>query len=192
MQLLIQMKLESDTIFGNGMSMPGGEDICVQLDSEGFPYLKGSTLRGIFREELTNYLDWNGKSRDEIQDMLERMLGKSGSDQMDTLSQLKFSDLTLHPDLIRLILGERITVHEKREMFTYPRTFTAIESETAKEGSLRTARCIKSGLHFYGICRCEKNDAQVVKDVLKQIKWVGTMRSRGFGKVSIQVEETER
>ena len=43
MQLMIQMHLESDAIFGNGMSIPGGEDIGVRTDAHGFPYMKGST-----------------------------------------------------------------------------------------------------------------------------------------------------
>ena len=43
MQLIIQMHLESDAIFGNGVSIPGGEDIGIQTDTNGFPYMKGST-----------------------------------------------------------------------------------------------------------------------------------------------------
>lgn len=52
----IQMKLLSDTIFGNGRSLPGEEDISVLSDENGFPYYKGGTFKGIFREELSQYL----------------------------------------------------------------------------------------------------------------------------------------
>ena len=48
----IKMELLSDAIFGNGMSVPGGEDISVLRDMYGFPYYKGSTFKGVFREEL--------------------------------------------------------------------------------------------------------------------------------------------
>ena len=41
----IKMELLSDTIFGNGMSVPGGEDISVLHDKHGFPYFKGTTLK---------------------------------------------------------------------------------------------------------------------------------------------------
>ena len=54
----IKMELLSDTIFGNGMSIPGGEDISVLSDENGFPYYKGGTFKGIFREELERFLDW--------------------------------------------------------------------------------------------------------------------------------------
>ena len=46
----IRMELLSDAIFGNGMSIPGGEDISVLKDAQGFPYFKGSTFKGVFRE----------------------------------------------------------------------------------------------------------------------------------------------
>ena len=41
----IKMKLLTDTIFGDGMSVPGGEDISVLHDAQGFPYFKGSSFK---------------------------------------------------------------------------------------------------------------------------------------------------
>ena len=32
MKLLIEMTLQSDAVFGNGLSIPGGEDIMTQMD----------------------------------------------------------------------------------------------------------------------------------------------------------------
>ena len=72
---------------------------------------------------------------------------------------------------------------EHKAMFTYTRDFTSLENGMAKEGSLRQCRCVKSGFHFYGTCVCDAQDAELV------IKWVGTMRNRGFGEVSICVED---
>ena len=56
----IKMELISDAIFGNGASIPGGEDIAVLSDEYGFPYYKGGTFKGVFREELNRYLSWTG------------------------------------------------------------------------------------------------------------------------------------
>lgn len=190
MWLLIQMHLLSDAIFGNGMSMPGGEDICVQTDQDGFPYLKGSTIKGIFREELINYLSWQQKPEDEIRAAVRAMMGESGSDELDDPRKLNFSDLTVHPEVRRRILEEGgVTPQDIRSMFTYARTFTSLEDGVAREGSLRTARCIKKGLHFYGECTCHPEDQKTVEQVLGLIKGVGTMRTRGFGKVQIKSEE---
>ena len=189
MQLLVHMQLESDTIFGNGMSMPGGEDICVQTDLQGFPFLKGSTLKGIFREELINLLSWMKMPEEEAIDTVRNLMGESGAD--DTSSRkLVFSDLTMHPDVIeRIEREEGITSQEIIEMLTYLRTFTELEDGIAKGESLRTARCIKKGLNFYGTCTCAKDDVEIVQEVLRLIKWAGSMRSRGFGKVRVRGEE---
>ena len=35
MKLTIEMILESDAVFGNGLSIPGGEDIATQMDDKG-------------------------------------------------------------------------------------------------------------------------------------------------------------
>ncbi len=190
MQLAVHMKLESDAIFGNGMSVPGGEDISVQTDVQGFPFLKGSTFKGIFREELINYLAWEKKTGEEAEAIVERLMGVSGSHDLESPGKMIVSDLCLHPDLIKQIQEEEeLSPREITEMFTYLRTFTSLEGGLAKEGSLRSARCIKKGLNFYGICVCQEEDAAMIKDVLGLIKWVGTMRSRGFGKVNVTGEE---
>ena len=61
-EFVLRMTLLSDTIFGNGMSVPGEEDIAVLTDAQGFPYYKGSTFKGVFREEMGRYLEWEGES----------------------------------------------------------------------------------------------------------------------------------
>ena len=189
MQILIQMKLESDAIFGNGISVPGGEDIGIQTDSWGFPYLKGSTIKGLFREELKNYFCWQRMPKQEQEKEIKALLGESGMDDLEVSRKVTFSELTLHPEFIHQIQDEGISEQEITEMFTYLRTFTSLENGLVKVGSLRTARCIKKGLSFYGICSCKKEDAKTVNEVIQQIKWVGSMRSRGFGKVRMEGEE---
>ncbi len=190
MQLLICMHLESDAIFGNGMSRPGGEDISVLTDSQGFPFFKGGTLKGIFREELINSLAWERMEEGKALELLNALMGEKGTNDLECQRKLVFSDLTLHPEVTGRIQEEgTVTRQEITDMFSYLRTFTSIENGTVKDGSLRIARCIKKGLHFYGTCACQEEDAELVKDVLHLIKWVGTMRSRGFGKVRIQGEE---
>ena len=187
MKLWIQMELDSDGIFGSGKSRPGGEDICVQADAQGFPYMKGSTIRGIFREELINHLCWQGLSEAEIRERVAALLGEAGYDGIEAARKLRFTDLTLLLAVRQRILAEEASPEEILGMFTYLRTFTALEDGMVKEGSLRIGRCIKRGLHFYGAVECAAEDAVLVREVMERIKWVGTMRGRGFGKVRITV-----
>lgn len=189
MKLLIEMTLLADAVFGNGLSIPGGEDIATQMDDQGFPYLKGNTLKGMFREELINLLGWTGKDEKETDEMVCTLMGEGGSEQLDETRKVRFSDLVINPELRKTVEEETDDLAEHIAMFTYTRDFTSLEDGMAKEGSLRQCRTVKSGLHFYGTCYCAKEDAELVKEVLSLIKWVGTMRNRGFGKVSIVVEE---
>ncbi len=68
------MTLLSDAVFGNGMRVPGGEDISILTDEEGFPYYKATSFKGIFREEMENLLEWQGILEKERAGRLKRML----------------------------------------------------------------------------------------------------------------------
>lgn len=196
--LKIKMELLSDAIFGNGMSVPGAEDISVLCDEQGFPYYKGTTFKGVFREELTNYLRWTGKTDTDIQRELHRLLGSSGDDVGD--DRLIFSDFTLS-EKVRQTICQEIEKTEQisvTDILTNLRTFTKITDDGAAEkGSLRIARCVDQGLVFYSEIICSDNaknkdsqtDVEIVKNVLGLIKWIGSLRNRGFGKVRVRVEE---
>ena len=77
-----------------------------------------------------------------------------------------------------------------KESLTHIRTFTKIgEDGMVKDGSLRSCRCVNKGLFLYSEIKCRPEDESMVKEVLGLIKWIGTMRNRGFGKVKISVEQ---
>ena len=185
----IKMTLLSDTIFGNGESIPGGEDIALLTDEKGFPYYKGSTFKGVFREELERlkYLDSDGGNNINI----DKMLGSEGND--DSFSELVFGDFCIS-DMVKDKVSESVSRNSSgcdqvsliTDIFTNIRTFTAInEYGTAKKGSLRMARCVDKGISFYSEIICDEKYEDTVREVLNMIKWIGTMRNRGFGKVKI-------
>ena len=184
----IKMTLLSDAIFGNGVSVPGEEDISVLLDDHGFPFYRGSTFKGVFREELTGYLIYTGKNESDAEKEVSRLLGRSGSD--DAKNRLVFSDLLLSSYVRKEVIKEigEDKKAEVRDAFTNIRTFTAIDQNgMVRDGSLRMARCVNKGLVFYGsISGIDPDDENIVKDTLGMIKWIGTMRNRGFGKVRIE------
>lgn len=191
----IKMTLLSDTIFGNGISIPGGEDISVLTDEDGFPYYKATSLKGIFREELENLLSWQEKSEEESKSMIIRMLGESGDHNLTDEGKIRFGSFTLS-DTVKKLVKQEIGADKEAILrtFSYLRTFTAIEKNgMVKEGSLRSCRCLKKGLIFYGTIDCREEDKELVKQVLSSIKWLGTMRNRGFGQVKLeQVQEGKR
>lgn len=189
------MQLLSDAIFGNGMSIPGGEDISVLCDENGFPYYKGGTFKGIFREALEQYLGWTVQDAVQTQAVVDRLLGKGGEDMVSRQDKLVFSDFRLSANVKRQILEEMKGEKEQAadqilHALTHQRTFTALSVEgIVEKGSLRSCRCVNKGLNFYSQVECRQEDADMVKEVLSGIKWIGTMRSRGFGKVRLTVIE---
>ena len=70
------------------------------------------------------------------------------------------------------------------------RTFTQLDEDgSVKEGSLRTARCVIRGLYFEGQLSCAEEDAALLEEALTSIRWIGTMRNRGFGEVQFTYQE---
>ena len=187
----IKMELLSDVVFGNGMSVPGAEDISVLCDEYGFPYYKGGTFKGVFREELKRYLSWTLSDEDNIEDFVVQLLGESDANGTDN-GKLIFSDFHLSgavkQKMIETIDKDKADII--KESLTHIRTFTKIgEDGMVKDGSLRSCRCVNKGLFLYSEIKCRPEDESMVKEVLCLIKWIGTMRNRGFGKVKISVEQ---
>ena len=187
----IKMELLSDVVFGNGMSVPGAEDISILCDMNGFPYYKGGTFKGVFREELMRYLEWTENDENKRKETMSKILGRSGDDDILNTRKAVFSDFVLS-DYVKQQVIEEIGNNSEiiQDCFTNLRTFTEIEDTgIVKEGSLRMLRCVNKDLCFYSEIFCADEDVQLVKEVLSLIKWIGTMRNRGFGKIKISVIE---
>lgn len=190
----VKMQLLSDVIFGSGISVPGGEDISVLCDKDGFPYYKGGTFKGIFREEMSRVLEWQGTDKKDIEATVARLLGEAGDSDAVNVSKLVFSDFTLSSNVKKEVLKEvgDAAGHAEliTDLFTHLRTLTAIDADgVAQEGALRSLRCVNKGLYFYSTIVCAAEDEELIKEVLSLTKWIGSMRNRGFGKVKITVEE---
>ena len=54
-----------------------------------------------------------------------------------------------------------------------------------REGTLRTASCVRKGMAFAGELTCAGEDVPLLKNALGCIRWMGAMRSRGFGQVRV-------
>ena len=185
----VEIRLLSDAIFGNGTSIPGAEDIGLLCDGYGFPYYKGSTFKGLFREEYENYLYVCGKTDDEICIEVNDLFGEGGADN-DSKRKLTFTDFELSGKVREAVLYETEAKAPERitEMFTHMRTFTKIDDDgMVQDGSLRKARCIDKGLCFYGDVKCAEEDSELLTEALGFIRFIGSMRNRGFGHVQVSV-----
>ncbi len=182
----VKIELLSNTIFGSGKSIPGDEDIAVLTDSSGFPYLMASTFKGILREQIKNIIDWTGG-----EDITDILFGKGGEYSADD-GRLIFTDFTVSGGIKNaMLLQEGITAEKIKDCFTGLYTFTSLEDGIVKDGTLRSCRYIEKGNVFHGEIICPKEYRDIVKKGIKAIKYIGTMRTRGFGRVKVSVEEEE-
>lgn len=173
--LPVTMELLSDAIFGSGFSIPGGEDIAVCRDEQGYPYLKGATLKGLLRESLENLAAWTGSGEEDI----AALLGQEGWPGTADERRVRFTALTLDDP------------PQDPEDCYDTRTFTSLKDGIVLEGTLRTAACVRRGLTFSGQLQCDEKDVGLLQDALAGIKWAGAMRSRGFGSVRFRTETPE-
>ena len=173
--LKITMTLDSDAIFGSGYSIPGGEDIAVVRDDQGYPFLPGSAIKGLIRESLENLLVWTGGSPADLEEIMgaEGWLGEADD------RRLSITPLTL------------VNPPERPEDCFGFRTFTALESGIVKEKTLRSAACVLRGYAFEGSLTCSEKDLSLIQQALDGIRWVGALRSRGFGEVHFHAEKAE-
>ena len=170
--LRVTMELLSDAIPGSGFSIPGGEDIAVCQDARGYPFLKGSTLKGLLRESLQNWLAWTG----EDASLADVLLGAPGWRGGTGARRVQLTPLTL-----------RQPPADAADCYCL-RAFTSVENGVAREGTLRTASCVRAGLTFSGELACARQDASLLESALGCIRWMGSMRSRGFGRVRVSCE----
>lgn len=171
--LTVQIELLSDTIFSSGYSIPGGEDISVKLSEDGKPYLSGSTMKGLLRETAENYLAWT----DADENILYELFGKENCADSNSVRRLVFSDWTV---------DEQNTAVPQEEWIS-ARTFTELENDVVKQGSLRMASCLNSGIVMTGTIICDSQDAELLKEIIPFLKWAGLLRNRGFGKIKVTV-----
>lgn len=164
-----EMKLLSDTIPGAGYSIPGGVDISVCKDETGYPFFRGSTIKGLLRESVENLIIWGVVDKDK----LIQMFGDEGRDGKVEVHRINLSPATLKKE--GLYVDDCYTL----------RAFSSLEEGVTKKGSLRNAECVKKGLVFAGSIECHIDDKDIVLQALDGIKWVGTLRNRGFGHVDI-------
>lgn len=176
----LRLELLEDAVFGSGQSVPGAEDSSVLYDRAGFPYLRGTTVKGLLRESMVNYISWIGGDEKTVR----LILGEGG---MDTENERKMfvSDVVIPEQVKNQFSG--YSAEDILSACTYTRTFTKVEDGTVSDGSLRTVRCIKKGLVFYGDISFASEDEEIIRKAVSSIKWIGSMRTRGMGKVRMEV-----
>lgn len=185
--MIIRVELLSDASFGSGKSVPGGEDSSILVDEQGFPYMKGSTIKGLIRENYQRYLGWTGIQ--DAEKKVKDLFGYTDMSEDEHKKTVRISDIELSDDVREAVsshLEKMAGKHSPLEYMSYLRVLTKLEDGMVKDGSMRTIRCLRKGLIFYGTIDCpDSRSEEEIRQVLPFIKWIGGEKTRGLGEVSI-------
>jgi hypothetical protein len=196
----LRIKLNSAATFGRADGVAGLVDREIENDKDGFPFLRGRSLKGLLAENAENVVfaleEQNRKGWRLLKEKLFGQPGRGGSKEQGILH---VGDATLPQQLRFLIQKERL--NPKTE-FTQEKVFnslTGIRRQTSvnpdggsDEGSLRAMRVLLRGvvLHaplsfdasFNKAAASEQNKAlALLAAIVLDFRRAGTGRNRGRG-----------
>ncbi|HOV91200.1 MAG TPA: RAMP superfamily CRISPR-associated protein [Syntrophorhabdaceae bacterium] len=189
-------------------------DTDIMFDDLGIPYIPARRIKGCLRDSAIEVLDMlsqagigdlinlgfqNSKDDKFRYDIVNELFGVPG---MDTVSSISFTNLYIKDyGSVRQWLEYLMESKDSRAFisrdavtsyYTELTQQTAIDESTgtAKKHSLRTTRCVKSGVEFYGEIKvaCESSDYETLLCLsAMNFRFIGSMRTRGFGRVECSI-----
>ena len=204
----LKMLLISDTTFGRGDGVAGLIDQEVEHDPNGFPYLRGRTLKGLLSEECDNLISvLSDPPPSRWIEAAEHLFGIPGS-TLETISKMHVGDACLPPDLRREVGLQLDQERDKKEKkltesdvlasLTTIRRQTSIDPEDGApvEHSLRASRAIIRDLTFTAQLLFEEKPTADMLALLAvstlALRRVGSVRNRGRGHVQCKLYDSNR
>jgi hypothetical protein len=196
-----RIQLLSDTTFGRGDGVAGLVDQEVEHDTNGFPYLRGRTLKGLLSEECDNLVSvLSEERRKHWQSIAAKLFGVPGSTS-ETIALMHVGDACLHEDLreaiAQQIRSNELTSSNVLDSLTTIRRQTAIAAETgvADHNSLRSARVALRKLSFTAYLFFDEPPDKDMEALLAvgaaALRRVGSGRNRGRGHVKCTILKDE-
>lgn len=209
-RLTLEVKLETPSLIGSGTGYGSLIDTDIVFDEYGIPYIPAKRIKGCLRDsaiELCEYFEqanvnlFDLSKEGEDFNIVIKTFGKAGSDRpagvyFNNLFINEYDEATKW--LSYLMNRNKIICRDSViDYFTEIRQQTAIDKENgvAKEHSLRTIRVIKGGFTFGGNIDLREDDPEIIKLLCyaaKNLKHLGTKRTRGFGFVECKLFEDNK
>lgn len=184
--------LQSDATFGRGEGLAGLVDQDVTHDSDGFPYLKGRTLKGLLNEECANLLyvlERQGQSTERWAQSAHRLFGGPGSTLAQT-ARMHVGRACLPEDLRQAVQHKsELTPIQVLDSLTDIRRQTAVDEATGapEDHTLRAMRVVLRQTPFQSrLTFSEKpgdDDLALLAACILAIRRAGTGRNRGRGRI---------
>jgi hypothetical protein len=195
----IKLSLLSAATFGRGDGLAGLVDREIEHDANGFPFLRGKTLKGLLAESAENivFALETLQGRSGWRAAKDDLFGVEGS-QVKTKGRLHLGDAQL-PEALRAevktaLEKEELTPEEVLYSLTGIRRQTSINEHGAPDhATLRSMRVLLPGvmleapLSFEG----DLNDKQkqLLAAAVRDLRHAGTGRNRGRGWVKAELDD---
>jgi CRISPR/Cas system CSM-associated protein Csm3 (group 7 of RAMP superfamily) len=208
----LKLTLLSPCLIGSGGGFGAVIDSDIVFDEFGIPYIPAKRIKGCLRDsaievcemfELANInlflLTYDGS--DNKYTIVSQIFGKPGDEKPAPvyLSNLTIEGYEKIVQWIRYLMKKYpniITRESIINQYTELRQQTAIDEDgTAKEHSLRTIRVAKKGISFIGEIDIEVINDDMIKLLYfacENLRYIGTKRNRGFGKVKCELYENSK
>ncbi len=191
-----KIKFTSDWAILSGKSA-GGIDNRLLRDENGFPYIPGKTIKGVFREgyeEIEEMLPEGFKKLEFFGKIKEREKGDN-ADKEDSI--FIFSNAELPKDLKEEInsLKPQDKAFVLNEIgYVIPRNRIDDETNMAEEKALAFFEVGRKGIEFIASI-VKKDNSDITPDeeklfieyLFKYVRRIGALRTRGKGKFEIEV-----
>ncbi len=195
--ITLKIKLKSAATFGRGDGVAGLVDREIEHDTNGFPFLRGRTLKGLLAESAENIvyaLDKNDENS-TWKKAKDALFGKSGRG-IDEKGLLIVGDAQLPSSLQRAILKEGWSKEDTLYSLTSIRRQTSMNEHGAPaHASLRSMRVLlpnvvlESQLHFDG--ELEAIHEELLAATILDLRRAGTGRNRGRGWIEVELENDD-
>lgn len=191
----LKLRLLTDATFGRGDGIAGLVDVEVEHDQYGIPYLRGRTLKGLWREECENLIaalslhDYQRAT--QLKDGCDRVFGRGGSD-LHATGVIHVGDARLPETVQSAVMRANLTPHDILTSLTTIRRQTAIDAEgVAKDHSLRAMRAILRHTTFISPIssrhELDRHELAILVAGCYALRHVGTGRNRGRGDVTCRL-----
>ncbi len=187
----IKITLKSAATFGSGSGVPGLVDREIEHDPQGFPFLRGKTLKGLLAESAENVvfalkqIQENEQTKNDVNwdEVKEQIFGKGGRGT-DERGSLHIGDAQLSADLRATAQGW--SKEDVLYSLTGIRRQTAINEDGAPDhASLRSMRVLLPGVELEAPITFDKplapEQIHLLTAAVLDLRRAGTGRNRGRG-----------
>lgn len=208
--LTLEVRLKTPCLIGSGTGYGPLIDSDIVFDDCGIPYIPAKRIKGCLRDSATEVLEYFSLAQVNLLD-LSRMgdnftlvLKTFGGPGERSPAGVYFNNLMINEyeqtqAWLRYLLSNNklLSREDVINFFTEIRQQTAIDENkgVAKEHSLRTIRAAKNNLTFKGEIDIEEDDPAISKLLYfaaKNLRHIGTRRTRGFGLVECRLLDGEK